>query len=98
MSATESIHGAFRHLQISSTEQQHSTSSNQQAMQKHCALPVKPKAVSARSTAARYGERGLEVVPDVADLGLPGVSGKSGKGGNLVLIGATLGIPSTAQQ
>lgn len=65
-------------------------------MQKQSDLLVNPKAVSAKSTAARYGERGLEGVPDLADLGLA-VCGKSGKSCSLVLIGGTLGIPCTTQ-
>ena len=55
---------------------------------------VKPIAVSVQSTtccctATRTGERGLEVVPDLPDLGLLVSSAKSGKG-------SSLGMASTA--
>lgn len=64
------------------------------ARQEPSNIPVKPMAVSVQSTtccctAARIGERGLESVSDLPDLGLLKPSGKSGKG-------SSRGMASTA--
>ena len=73
----------------------HKTAGVVSASQKQSNIPVKPMAVSVQSTiccctASRMGERGLEVVPDLPDLGLLIPSGESGKG-------SSWGIASTAE-